>query len=102
VRANCRPWLCREKSRRRSRPCPGVGSPVPPGERFRRTVLAAMPDIEAMELVDRVFEIGAEVVGTPYPIGIFLAAAGSVSESGSSRPASGLGHRPEGRATQWP
>ena len=75
--------------------------PSPPGERFRRTVLAAMPDIEAMELVDRVFEIGAEVVGTPYPIGIFLAAAGSVSESGSSRPASGLVHRPEGRATRW-
>jgi hypothetical protein len=36
-------------------------------------VLAAMPDIEAMELVDRFFEIGAEVVGTPHPIGIFLA-----------------------------
>jgi hypothetical protein len=32
-----------------------------------------MPDIEAMELVDRFFEIGAEVVGTPHPIGIFLA-----------------------------
>jgi hypothetical protein len=47
--------------------------PSPPGERFRRTVLAAMPDIEAMELVDRFFEIGAEVVGTPHPIGIFLA-----------------------------
>ncbi len=45
----------------------------PPGERFRRTVLAAMPDIEAMELVDRFFEVGAEVVGTPHPIGIFLA-----------------------------
>jgi len=36
-------------------------------------VLAAMPDIEAMELVDRFFEVGAEVVGTPHPIGIFLA-----------------------------
>ena len=47
--------------------------PSPPGERFRRTVLAAMPDIEAMELVDRFFEVGAEVVGTPHPIGIFLA-----------------------------
>jgi hypothetical protein len=46
--------------------------PSPPGERFRRTVLAAMPDIEAMELVD-FFEVGAEVVGTPHPIGIFLA-----------------------------
>jgi hypothetical protein len=47
--------------------------PSPPGERFRRMVLAAMPDIEAIELVDRFFEIGAEVVGTPHPIGIFLA-----------------------------
>jgi len=47
--------------------------PSPPGERFRRTVLAAMPDIEAMELVDRFFEVGVEVVGTPHPIGIFLA-----------------------------
>jgi len=26
-----------------------------------------------MELVDRFFEVGAEVVGTPHPIGIFLA-----------------------------
>jgi len=32
-----------------------------------------MPDIEAMELVDRFFEVGTEVVGTPHPIGIFLA-----------------------------
>ena len=47
--------------------------PSPPGERFRRTVLAAMPDIEAMELVDRFFEVGTQVVGTPHPIGIFLA-----------------------------
>ncbi len=47
--------------------------PSPPGERFRRTVLAAMPDIEAMELADRFFEVGAEVVGTPHPVGIFLA-----------------------------
>jgi hypothetical protein len=47
--------------------------PSPPGERFRRSVLAAMPDIEAMELVDQFFEVGAEVVGTPHPIGIFLA-----------------------------
>ena len=47
--------------------------PSPPGERFRRTVLAAMPDIEAMELVERFFDLGAEVVGTPHPIGIFLA-----------------------------
>ena len=30
----------------------------PPGDRFRRDVLAAMPDIEAMELVERFFAIG--------------------------------------------
>ena len=30
----------------------------PPGTRFRQTVLAAMPDIEAMELVERFFEVG--------------------------------------------
>jgi hypothetical protein len=47
--------------------------PSPPGERFRRTVLAAMPDIEAMELVERFFQVGTEVVGTRHPIGIFLA-----------------------------
>src|SRR6267378_7960349 len=47
--------------------------PSPPGERFRRTVLGAMPDIEAMELVERFFEIGAKVVGSPHPIAIFLA-----------------------------
>ena len=29
-----------------------------PGERFRRTVLAAMSDIEAMEVVDRFFATG--------------------------------------------
>jgi hypothetical protein len=68
--------------------------PSPPGERFRRTVLAAMPDIEAMELVDRFFEIGAEVVGTPHPIGIFLAGCreclgeGELLASLWSRPAS--------------
>lgn len=47
--------------------------PSPPGERFRRTVLSAMPDIDAMEVVERFFTIGAKVVGTPNPIGIFLA-----------------------------
>ncbi len=47
--------------------------PTPPGERFRRLVLAALPDIEAMELVERFFALGAEVVGTPHPVGIFLA-----------------------------
>jgi hypothetical protein len=45
----------------------------PPGERFRRDVLAAMPDIEAMELVERFFEIGTKVVGSPHPVAIFLA-----------------------------
>jgi len=47
--------------------------PAPPGERFRRTVLAAMPDIEAMELVEHFFTLGKRVVGSPNPIAIFLA-----------------------------
>ena len=47
--------------------------PLPPGEHFRRSVLSAMPDIEAMEVVERFFEVGAHVVGTDHPIGIFLA-----------------------------
>jgi hypothetical protein len=47
--------------------------PSPPGERFRRLVLAAMPDIEAMEVVERFFELGARVVDTGHPIAIFLA-----------------------------
>jgi hypothetical protein len=47
--------------------------PSPPGEHFRRTVLAAMPDIEAMELVERYFDLGARVVGTGHPVAIFLA-----------------------------
>ncbi len=47
--------------------------PLPPGERFRRSVLSAMPDIEAMEVVERFFEVGASVVGTDHPVGIFLA-----------------------------
>src|SRR5437667_7063841 len=47
--------------------------PSPPGERFRRDVLAAMPDLEAMELVDRFFAIGAKVVGSSHPVAIFLA-----------------------------
>ena len=47
--------------------------PSPPGERFRRSVLSAMPDIEAMELVERFFELGERVVGTDHPVGIFLA-----------------------------
>jgi hypothetical protein len=47
--------------------------PSPPGERFRRTVLSAMPDIEAMELVEQFFAVGAKVVGTANPVAIFLA-----------------------------
>jgi len=47
--------------------------PAPPGEHFRRTVLAAMPDIEAMELVEHFFSLGKRVVGSPNPIAIFLA-----------------------------
>jgi hypothetical protein len=47
--------------------------PSPPGTRFRQMVLAAMPDLEAMELVDRFFEVGALVVGTDHTVAIFLA-----------------------------
>jgi hypothetical protein len=47
--------------------------PTPPGERFRRSVLAAMPDIEAMTVVERFFELGARVVETGHPVAIFLA-----------------------------
>ena len=47
--------------------------PLAPVERFRRSILSAMPDIEAMELVERFFELGRRVVGTDHPIGIFLA-----------------------------
>jgi hypothetical protein len=47
--------------------------PLAPGERFRRSLLSAMPDIEAMELVEQFFEVGRRVVGTDHPIGIFLA-----------------------------
>jgi hypothetical protein len=47
--------------------------PSPPGTRFRQMVLAAMPDLEAMELVDRFFEVGTLVVGTDHAVAIFLA-----------------------------
>src|SRR5262249_57027953 len=47
--------------------------PCLPGERFRRTVLSFMPDIEAMELVEQFFTVGSKVVGTPNPVAIFLA-----------------------------
>jgi hypothetical protein len=38
-----------------------------------RDVLSAMPDIEAMELVEHFFHLGKRVVGSPNPIAIFLA-----------------------------
>ena len=63
-------------------------------------MLAAMPDIEAMELVDRFFEVGAEVVGTPHPIGIFLAGCREclgeweLQASQWSHPSSGRGREP--------
>src|SRR5262249_45143985 len=47
--------------------------PLGPGEYFRRAVLSALPDIEAMELVERFFEVGRLIVGTSNPLGIFLA-----------------------------
>jgi len=47
--------------------------PLAPGERFRRSVLSAMPDIDAMELVERFFELGRRVTGTDHPVAIFLA-----------------------------
>jgi hypothetical protein len=47
--------------------------PSPPGERFRRAVLSAMPDIDAMEVVERFFAIGTKVVGSRNPVAIFLA-----------------------------
>jgi hypothetical protein len=47
--------------------------PSPPGDRFRRAVLSAMPDIDGMAVVERFFAIGAEVVGSPHPVAIFLA-----------------------------
>ena len=46
---------------------------TPPGERFRRAIFSFLPDIEAMELVERYFELGQRVAGTDHPIGIFLA-----------------------------
>ena len=52
---------------------PRGAEPSPPGERFRRAVLSAMPDIDAMEVVERFFALGAKVVGTPNAVAIFLA-----------------------------
>src|SRR5262249_34066019 len=47
--------------------------PSPPGEHFRRAVLSAMPDIEAMELVEHFFAVGRHVVEATNAIAIFLA-----------------------------
>jgi hypothetical protein len=47
--------------------------PLAPGEYFRRAVFSALPDIEAMELVDRFFDVGRRVVGTDHAVAIFLA-----------------------------
>lgn len=47
--------------------------PSPPGEQFRRAIFGAMPDIDAMEVVERFFAVGTKVVGTPHPVAIFLA-----------------------------
>jgi hypothetical protein len=73
----------------------------PPGERFRRDVLGAMPDIEAMELVERFFEIGAKVVGSPHPVAIFLAGCREcvpeweIQVAGRRRARQGHDHDPE-------
>jgi hypothetical protein len=47
--------------------------PLQPGEYFRRAILSSLPDIEAMVLVERFFEVGRLIVGTPNPLAIFLA-----------------------------
>jgi hypothetical protein len=47
--------------------------PLAPGEYFRRAVFSALPDIEAMELVERFFDLGRHVVGTDHAVAIFLA-----------------------------
>jgi hypothetical protein len=75
--------------------------PSLPGERFRRDVLAAMPDIEAMELVERFFAIGAKVVGSPHPVAIFLAGCREslpeweIQVAGWPRTRAGHDHDPE-------
>ena len=48
-------------------------TPEPPGESFRRMVLSAMPDIDAMEVVERFFSVGRQMVGSDHPVAIFLA-----------------------------
>jgi hypothetical protein len=60
--------------------------PASPGERFRHDVLAAMPDIEAMELVEHFFTLGKRIVGSPNPIAIFLAGCRECLPDGSCKP----------------
>jgi hypothetical protein len=76
--------------------------PSPPGERFRRAVLSAMPDIDAMEVVERFFEIGAFIVGSAHPVAIFLAgcreslAEWEVQAASRQRPNARAPHRQDG------
>jgi hypothetical protein len=42
-------------------PYRAVGNRAPQGEQFRRAILAGLPDIEAMELVEQFFEVGAKL-----------------------------------------
>jgi 5-methylcytosine-specific restriction endonuclease McrA len=51
----------------------------------KRLVLSAMLDIEAMELVERFFELGKRVVSSPNLIAVFLAGCRGCCPSGSSR-----------------
>ncbi len=44
-----------------------------------------MPDIEAMELVERFFRLGKRVVGSPNPIAIFLAGCRECRLRGTGR-----------------
>ena len=64
--------------------------PSPPGERFRRAVLGAMPDIEAMELVEHFFEIGAKVAGSANPVAILPGAASACPTDPGGWPAARL------------
>src|SRR5260370_36726242 len=43
--------------------------PLPPGARFRPAVLSAMPDIEAVQIVEHFFEVGVQGVGTEQRVG---------------------------------
>jgi hypothetical protein len=44
-----------------------------------------MPDIEAMELVERFFEIGTKVVRSPHPVASFSRAVASACPNGRFR-----------------